>query len=98
MFANWFSFRDLTILAHALILFLGTFDAKGQNMRTISENENGVERVGLYIKSNTRDQLNLYKAQRSAETGRPMSQSEAIDELLDIARRWEQMRRLQELS
>jgi len=95
MFANWFSFRDLTILAHALILFLGTFDAKGQNMRTISENENGVERVGLYIKSNTRDQLNLYKAKRSAETGRPMSQSEAIDELLDIARRWEQMKQLQ---
>lgn len=64
-------------------------------MRMIPEDENGVERVGLYIKSSTRDQLNLYKAQRSAATGRPMSQSEAIDELLDIARRWEQMKQLQ---
>lgn len=61
----------------------------------IPEDENGVERVGLYIKSSTRDQLNLYKAQRSAATGCSMSQSEAIDELLDIARRWEQMKQLQ---
>ena len=53
------------------------------------------DRVGLYIKQDTRDQLNLYKAQRSLSTGQTMSQSEAIDELLDIARRWEQMKQLQ---
>lgn len=38
---------------------------------------------------------NGHKAQRSAATGCSMSQSEAIDELLDIARRWEQMKQLQ---
>lgn len=64
-------------------------------MNTMQEDENGVERVGLYIKPHTRDQLNLYKAQRSVNTGRTMSQSEAIDELLDIARRWEQVKQLQ---
>lgn len=64
-------------------------------MNNIASDENNNDRVGLYIKPTTRDQLNLYKAQRSAATGQIMSQSEAIDELLDIARRWEQMKQLQ---
>ncbi len=52
------------------------------------------KRKGLYISLETRNQLNIYKTQRSAMTGVIMSQSEAIDELLDIARRWEQVEQL----
>lgn len=44
------------------------------------------ERVGLYVRVDTRDRLNVYKAQRSLATGKVYSQSDAIDELLALVR------------
>lgn len=43
------------------------------------------DRVGLYVRPETRDRLNVYKAQRALATGRVYSQSDAIDELLEVA-------------
>ncbi len=45
------------------------------------------KRKGLYIRPETRDRLNVYKAQRSLATGRVYSQSDVIDELLALAYR-----------
>ena len=41
------------------------------------------ERVGLYIKTTTRNRLNLYKAQLTIELGQSCSQDDAINWLLD---------------
>lgn len=41
------------------------------------------ERVGLYIRVDTRNRLNLFKAQLTIELGRNCSQDDAINYLID---------------
>lgn len=46
--------------------------------------EQNPERVGLYIKPETRNRLNLFKAELSLAAGQIMSQDNAINHLLDL--------------
>ncbi len=42
-------------------------------------------RVGLYVQASTRDRLKLFQAKEQIRLGRSLSQSDAIDLLLDMA-------------
>lgn len=44
------------------------------------------DRVGLYIKPETRNRLNLFKAELTLAMGQVMSQDDAINHLLDLQR------------
>jgi hypothetical protein len=58
------------------------------------------DRVGLYLKPNTRNRLNKFKSDMALVTGRSMSQDDAINTLLDhfIATSPKQAERVRELA